>query len=56
MYYDICIYQNREKTNLYISVSNGVSEEQYVVLESLYVLIPLVSIFTSIYIDVYLLM
>jgi hypothetical protein len=53
MYYDICIYHNREKTNLYISVSNGVSEEQYVVLESLYLLIPLVSIFASIYIYIY---
>lgn len=54
MSYDICIYQKRKRKTICIyRFSNGVREEQYMMLESLYLQITLVSIFTSIYIYLY---
>ena len=50
----VFIKREKEKTICIYRFSNGVREEQYMMLESLYLQITLVNIFTSIYIYLYL--
>ena len=49
----VFIKREKEKTICIYRFSNGVREEQYMMLESLYLQITLVSIFTSIDIYIY---
>ena len=49
----VFIKREKEKTICIYRFSNGVREEQYMMLESLYSQITLVSIFTSIYIYIH---
>jgi hypothetical protein len=43
----ICIYQEKEQQFVHYRFSNGTREQQYILLESLYLQMPLVDIFTD---------
>jgi hypothetical protein len=50
----MCIYQEKEQQFVHYRFSNGVREQQYILLESLYLQMPLDGIFKYIYTFIYL--
>ena len=50
----MCIYQEKEQQFVLYRFSNGVREQQYILLESLYLQMPLDGIFKYIYTFIYL--
>jgi hypothetical protein len=52
----ICIYQEKEQQFVHYRFSNGVREQQYILLESLYLQMRLDGIFKYIYIHLYIYM
>jgi hypothetical protein len=49
----ICIYQEKEQQFVHYRFPNGTREQQYILLESLYLQMLLVGIFTYIYIYIF---